>query len=94
MRLHPVAFAEAGGLTAAVVFVLCGLYAVVAPWPATDLLRLLFHLDLSAVLVGPTPGSFFGGLVLFTLGSVVVCWILARLYNGLAPKEGPKPPPM
>ena len=89
MRLDSRAFGLAAGTVAAALFTLCALAVALAPTATTALATTLIHLDLSGMTRTLTWGSFFGGLVCWTLGVGLVFAALGGLYSrfvgGFAP---------
>ena len=84
MSLNPRAFGVAGGLTAAVLFVLCAAAVAVAPGGTTAFFGYLIHADLGAFITRTlTWGSFVGGLILWTVGTALTFALIAWFYNRL-----------
>jgi hypothetical protein len=77
------AFAWAAGLTAAALFVICAAAVAMAPEATTAFAGLLIHADLSEFSRTLTWGSFFGGLVGWTIGTALTFAFVAWLYNRL-----------
>jgi membrane protein YqaA with SNARE-associated domain len=85
MSLNPRAFGVAGGLTAAVLFVLCAAAVALAPGSTTAFFGYLIHADLAALNITRTLtlGSFVGGLILWTVGTALTFSLIAWFYNRL-----------
>jgi len=75
------AFAWAGGLTAAVLFVVCAAAVAVAPEATTALAGFLIHTDLSEFGRTLTWGNFLGGVVTWALGTALTFALAAWFYN-------------
>jgi hypothetical protein len=83
MRIDPRAYAFAAGITAAVLFTLCSLAVAIAPASATAFLGYLVHTDFSSLQRTLTVGSFIGGLIGWTVGTVLTFGFAAVVYNRL-----------
>jgi hypothetical protein len=79
MRLEPRAFGAAAGMVAAVLFIVCALAVAIAPESTTAIASYLIHMDLSGMPRRLTPGSFAGGLIIWTLGAAVVFGSVAAI---------------
>jgi hypothetical protein len=75
------AFAWAGGLTAAALFVVCAAAVAVAPEATTALAGFLIHTDLSEFGRTLTWGNFVGGVMAWTVGTALTFALAAWLYN-------------
>lgn len=84
MKLDTRAFAIAAAIVAAALFLICAFFVAVAPEQTTNFAGHLIHADLNGIMRSLTWGSFFGGLVCWTLGTGVVGAALAWVYNRLA----------
>lgn len=84
MKLDTRAFAIAAAIISAALFLICGFFVAVAPEATTNFAGHLIHADLSSFTRSLTWGTFFGGLVCWTLGTGLVAAALAGLYNRLA----------
>lgn len=84
MRLDSRAFGLAAGTVAALLFTLCALAVAIAPAWTTALASSLIHLDLSGMARTITWGSFFSGLLCWTLGTGFVFAAVSGLYNRFA----------
>ena len=84
MKLDAKAFAIAAGVAAAVVSAACALIVAVAPEFATSLFSNVVHLDLTPLARKVTWGNAVGGLVFWGLGTGVVFWFAAWVYNRAA----------
>jgi 2TM family of unknown function (DUF5676) len=89
MSLNTRAFGLAGGLTAAVLFVLCAAAVAVAPNATTAFAGYLIHTDVSALSRTLTWGNFFGGLVAWTVGTAMTFALAAWFYNRLLTRTVP-----
>jgi hypothetical protein len=83
MRLDPKAFALAGGIVAAVLFVVCAFAVAIAPEATTAVGGFLLHADLESFTRSLTWGNFVGGLLGWGLGTAMVFALVAALYNRL-----------
>jgi hypothetical protein len=83
MQINSRAFGMAAGLTAAVLFLVCALFVAVAPDATTAFFGTLIHADLSAVTRPLSLGSFFIGLIAWTLGTGFTFGFAAAVYNRL-----------
>jgi len=90
MSLNTRAFGLAGGLTAALMFVVCAAAVAVAPNATTALAGYLIHTDLSALSRTLTWGNFFGGLVAWTVLGAVTFALAAWFYNRLLMRTVPQ----
>ena len=81
MRLDSRAFGLAAGTIAAILFTLCAAAVAVAPAWTTTVASSLIHLDLSEMARTITWGSFFLGLVCWTVGVGLVFAAAGGLYN-------------
>jgi hypothetical protein len=83
MRFEIRAFALTGGLTAAVLFIVCASAVAVAPEATTAFAGSLIHADLSGIMRSLTWGNFILGLVVWTGGTAGVFAFVAVGYNRL-----------
>jgi membrane protein YqaA with SNARE-associated domain len=83
MRLDARAFGTAAGIVAAVLFIVCALAVAVAPVSTTAFASYLVHMDLSGMARTVTLGSFFGGVIVWTLGTGLTFGLAAAIYNRL-----------
>lgn len=81
MRLDSRAFGYAAGTVAAALFVLCALGVAVAPAATTAMASAIIHIDLSGMARTITWGTFFAGLVCWTLGVGLTFAAVGGLYN-------------
>ena len=88
MSLDPRAFGLAAGLTAAALFTLCALAVAVAPGATAAYFTYLLHLDLTGLVRPLTWGSYFAGLLCWSVGTGLVFAAAAGIYNRLL---GPVP---
>ena len=84
MKLDTRAFAISAAIVAAALFLICAFFVAVAPRETTAFAEYLIHVDVSGIMRSLTWGSFFGGLISWTLGTGLVGAALAWLYNRLA----------
>lgn len=84
MRLDIRAFAFAGGIAAAILFVICAAAVALAPQATTAFAGELIHADLSGIARTLTWGSFILGLVVWTAGTALTCGFVAATYNRFA----------
>lgn len=84
MKLDTRAFAMATAIIAAVLFVICAFFVALAPKETTAVAGYLIHADLSGFSRSLTCGSFFGGLVGWSLGTAIVAGAAAGIYNRFA----------
>ena len=83
MRLDARALGLAGGVTAAVLFIVCASAVAIAPGPTTAFAGYLIHMDLSSMSRSLTLGSFVVGLICWTVGTALTFWLVATVYNRL-----------
>lgn len=83
MRLDTRAFALAAGAVAAVLFTLCALAIAIAPGATMAFFGYMMHLDLSGLPPTLTLANFVGGLICWTVGTALVFWLAAAIYNRL-----------
>ena len=83
MRLDARAFSLAGGVAAAVLFIICALAVAIAPGPTTAFAGYLIHTDLSGMSRSLTVGSFVGGLIGWAVGTSLTFGLVAAVYNRL-----------
>ena len=81
MRMNPRAFGLAAGFVAGLLFVLCAGAVAIAPEWTTGVASSLIHMDLSGMARGITWGSFFWGLLTWTIGTGLVFAAVAGFYN-------------
>jgi hypothetical protein len=84
MRLDPKAFGLAAGVAAVFLFVICAIAVALAPDATMAVGEVLFHADLSAFTRTLTWGNFIGGLIGWGVGTALVFWFTAALYNRLS----------
>jgi hypothetical protein len=84
MRLDPKAFGLAAGLAAVVLFVICAIAVALAPDATMAMGEVLAHADLSVFTRMLTRGNFIGGLIGWGVGTALVFWFTAALYNRLS----------
>lgn len=84
MRLDIRAFTCAGGLVAALLFVVCSVGVALAPQAAATFAGDLIHADLTGLVRTLTWGSFALGLVVWTAGTALTFAVIAATYNRLA----------
>jgi hypothetical protein len=81
MRLDSRAFGLAAGAIAAALFTLCALAVAIAPTWTTAVASTLIHLDLTGIARTITWGSYFAGLVCWSIGTGLVFAAVGGLYN-------------
>ncbi len=81
MRLDSRAFGLAGGAVAAALFTLCALAVAIAPTWTTAVASHLIHLDLTGMARTITWGSYFTGLICWSIGTGLVFTAVGGLYN-------------
>jgi len=84
MRLDIRAFACAGGLAAALLFIVCSAGVALAPQATSAFAGDLIHADLTGLVRTLTWGSFALGLVVWTAGTALTFAVIAATYNRLA----------
>jgi hypothetical protein len=88
MRLDPKAFGLAAGVAALVLFVICAIAVALAPEATTALAGFLIHTDLVGFTRTLTWGNFVGGLLGWGVGTALVFWFAAALYNRMSGVRG------
>lgn len=88
MKCNPTTAANAAAATAAVIYVACALFFMVAPGLSMAITKTWFHgIDISLIDARTTTfGSFILGLVTATIGAWIVGYIFAFFYNKFAKK--------
>ena len=81
MRLDSRALGLAAGAVAAALFTLCAFAVAIAPTWTTAVASHLIHLDLSGMARTITWGSYFAGLVCWSIGTGLVFAAVGGLYN-------------
>ena len=81
MKLDSRAFGLAAGVVAGALFTLCALAVAVAPAWTTAFASSLIHLDLTGLARTLTWGSYFGGLLCWSIGAGLVFVAVGGLYN-------------
>jgi uncharacterized cupredoxin-like copper-binding protein len=84
MRLDPKAFGLAAGVAAVVLFVICAIAVALAPDATMAVGAVLYHADLSASPRTLTSGNVLGALNAWGVGTALVFWFTAALYNRLS----------
>jgi hypothetical protein len=84
MRLDPKASGLAAGAAAVVLFVICAIAVALAPDATMAVGEVLFHADLSGFTRTLTWGNFVGGVIGRGVGTALVIWYAAALYNRLS----------
>ncbi len=75
------AFGTAAAATAAVLVTICSAAVALAPEATTAFAGFIVHADLSGFTRTLTWGSFFGGLLFWTVGTGLVFGAAGALYN-------------
>ena len=81
MRLDSRAFGLASGTVAGLLFTLCASAIAIAPDWTTSVASALIHMDLRGMARGITWGSFFWGLLAWTIGTGLVFAAVGGFYN-------------
>ena len=81
MRIDSRAFGLAAGMVSGALFTLCAVAVAIAPVWTTSVAGFLLHVDLSGVARTLTWGSFFGGLLCWSILVGLVFASLGGLYN-------------
>ena len=81
MRIDSRAFGLAAGTIAAILFTVCAVAVAIAPSWTTAVASSVIHLDLSGMARTITWGTFFGGLLFWTIGTGLVFAGGGGLYN-------------
>ena len=81
MILDARALGLAAGTATAALFTLCALAVAVAPAATTALVSSLIHLDLTGLARAITWGSYFGGLLCWSIGAGLLFAAFGTLYN-------------
>lgn len=84
MKLNVRALSFASGIVAAVSFILCALAVAVSPGLTSRFFSFVFHIDLTSLSRTITWASFFGGMLLFSVGVAIHVGLTAWCYNRLA----------
>jgi hypothetical protein len=74
----------AAGVAAVVLFVICAIAVALAPDATMAMGEVLAHADLSVFTRTLTRGNFIGGLIGWGVGTALVFWFTAALYNRLS----------
>ena len=88
MRLDSRAFGLAAGIVAVVLFITCWVAVALVPGFTAAVGSFLFHADLSGFTRSLSWPTFIGGLIGWGVGTAVVFWLIARLYNRLESNPG------
>ena len=83
MKPNVKALSFASGIVAAASYIVCALAVVVAPGLTARFFSYVFHIDLTSLSRSITWGSFFGGLLCFSVGVVIHVGLTAWCYNRL-----------
>lgn len=84
MKLNVKALSFASGIVAAASFIICALAVVVSPGLTSRFFSFVFHIDLTGLSRTITWASFFGGMLLFSVGVSVFVGLTAWCYNRLS----------
>ena len=85
MKLNEKAFANASGAVTGVVYLVCAFGVSAFPEFSKALAQSWFHgFDFSSIWIGAPRGNFVLGLVSAVVGTWLVGWAFAWLYNKLA----------
>ena len=83
MKPNVKALSFASGIVAAASYIVCALAVVVAPGLTARFFSYVFHIDLTSLSRSITWGSFFGGLLCFSVGVAIHVGLTAWCYNRL-----------
>jgi hypothetical protein len=84
MKLNVRALSFASGIVAAASYIVCALAVAIAPGLTSRFFSFVFHIDLTGLSRAITWASFFGGMLLFSVGEAVLVGLTAWCYNRLA----------
>ena len=83
MRIDPVAFGFAAGITTALLTSICAAFVALAPAAAFGFLGLVIHMDVSGMAAQVTWPAFFTGLLFWSLFVGLIVAFTAWLYDRL-----------
>ena len=83
MKLNVRALSFASAIVAAVSFILCALAVALSPALTSRFFSFVFHIDLTSLSRSITWASFFGGMLLFSVGVAIHVGLTAWCYNRL-----------
>jgi hypothetical protein len=84
MKLNVRALSFASGIVAAASFVVCALAVALDPGLASRFFSFVFHIDLTGLSRTITWATFFGGMLLFSVGVAIFVGLTAWCYNRLS----------
>ena len=84
MKLNTKALSFASAIVAAASFIVCALAVAASPGLTSRFLSFVFHIDLTSLSRTITWASFFGGMLLFSVGVAIHVGLTAWCYNRLA----------
>lgn len=84
MKLNVKALSFASAIVAAASYVVCALAVAIAPGLTTRTFGYVLHIDLTSLSRTITWGSFFGGMLSFSVGLAILVGLTAWSYNRLA----------
>jgi hypothetical protein len=83
MKLNARALFWAVAIVSAASYLVCAAFVAVAPSATTRFFGWVMHVDLSSLSRHITWGSFFGGMLCYSLVLAVIAWASAWAYNRL-----------
>jgi hypothetical protein len=83
-KLHLRSLSIAIVISTAFVYTLCILFIILAPRASMTFFSYILHADLSQIDRVVTWGSFFAGLLFWSLGSALYAALVSRIYNRFA----------
>lgn len=86
LKLNIKALSFASGIVAAASFIVCALAVAASPGLTSRFFSFVFHIDLTSLSRTITWASFFGGMLLFSVGVAIHVGLTAWCYNRLAAK--------
>jgi hypothetical protein len=89
MKLNTSAIFWAVALVSAASYVVCAAFVAVSPGATSQFFGWVMHIDLSSLARHITWGSFFGGLLCYSLIMGILASASAWAYNRLAAAPGP-----
>jgi len=83
MKINPVFFAIASGITAAILWLVCSLFVAMMPAMMMDMSGQMVHANLGGMNWSLSFGGVIAGLIGWAVFAAIFAWILAFLYNML-----------
>ncbi|HEY3203289.1 MAG TPA: DUF5676 family membrane protein [Thermoanaerobaculia bacterium] len=84
MKLNTRAAFWAVALVSAASYIVCAAFVAMAPGATSQFFGWVMHVDLSSLGRHITWGSFFGGMICYSLVLGILAWASAWVYNRLA----------